>query len=263
MKQPRIPAAILCSSLLLGTTAALAAPSSVTIFEAQLNPAQTLLTITGRGFTKRSNVSLGTDNITSLCSLGNTTGTIITCMFVPPNFPSGLPAGEYRIFVLDPAAGVSDVFDLTTPLVGPAGPAGPTGPTGPSGPIGPMGVPGAQGIQGPTGSAGATGLTGPTGPAGTFSSAGVISIAQSINVPANTSSSFEIPCHTGQVAVAGGGSVAPFAAINVSTFPIPSDCNPGVVPGCSDAPHGAPIAWGFVVFTPSATKFQGWVVCSP
>jgi hypothetical protein len=41
-------------------------------------------------------------------------------MFVPPDFPSGLPPGEYRILVLDPGAGVSDVFDLTT--VGPAGP---------------------------------------------------------------------------------------------------------------------------------------------
>jgi hypothetical protein len=124
-------------SLLLGTTAALAAPSSVTIFEAQLNSAQTLLTITGRSFTKRSHVSLGTDNITSLCRLGNTTGTPITCMFVLPDFPSGLPPGEYRILVLDPGAGVSDVFDLTT--VGPAGPAGPKGVAGPSGPQGPIG----------------------------------------------------------------------------------------------------------------------------
>ena len=102
---------ILCSSLLLGTTAALAAPSSVTIFEAQLNSAQTLLTITSRSFTKRNHASLETDNITSLCSLGNTTGTPITCMFVLPDFPFGLPPGEYRILVLDPGAGVSDVFD--------------------------------------------------------------------------------------------------------------------------------------------------------
>jgi Collagen triple helix repeat (20 copies)/IPT/TIG domain len=201
MKLAQIPAAILYSSFLLATTAAPAAPSSVTIFEAQLNSALTLLTITGQGFTKRSNVSLGTDNITSLCSLGNTTGTIITCTFSP-----ALTPGEYRIVVLDPAAGVSDVFDLTTPLVGPAGPAGPTGPMGPGGPPGPMGLPGAQGIpgaQGLQGPPGSTGPTGPTGPTGTFSTAGVSTIQKTSTVPAGGEFAIEIDCPMGQVSVFG------------------------------------------------------------
>jgi len=257
MKLAQFPSAILCSSLLLGTAAA-PASAAVTIFEAQLNSALTLLTITGQDFTKRSTVSLGTSNITSLCSLGNTTGTIITCTFSP-----ALTPGEYRIVVLDPAAGVSDVFDLTTPLVGPAGPAGTTGPAGPAGPIGatgaagpagpigatgaagpagpmgPMGLPGAQGvpgaqgaqgiqgiqgIQGPTGN---TGPTGPAGPAGTFSTAGVTTIAQSFSLPANASEDFQISCPTGRVAVAAGENVITNAngGATVYTVPIVSGCD--------------------------------------
>jgi hypothetical protein len=141
----------------------------------QLNSAQTLLTITGRGFTKRS-----------------------------PDFPSGLPPGEYRILVLDPGAGVSDVFDLTTPLVGPAGPKGVAGPSGPQGPMGSQGAQGLQGPQGPAGPAGFPGPAGPAGPAGTFSTAGVSTIVQSITVAAGQPVNIAINCPTG-VAVAGGG----------------------------------------------------------
>jgi hypothetical protein len=163
---------------------------------------------------------LGTDNITSLCSLGNTTGTIITCTFSP-----ALTPGEYRIVVLDPAAGVSDVFDLTTPLVGPAGPAGPTGAMGPMGLPGAQGVPGAQGaqgiqgIQGPTGN---TGPTGPAGPAGTFSSAGVstVVLTQPSVAPGGTFD-FTISCPTGPpalVAVAGGAQATTVTSSLASAF---------------------------------------------
>jgi hypothetical protein len=255
MKLAQIPAAILYSSFLLATTAAPAAPSSVTIFEAQLNSALTLLTITGQGFTKRSNVSLGTDNITSLCSLGNTTGTIITCTFSP-----ALTPGEYRIVVLDPAAGVSDVFDLTTPLVGPAGPAGPTGPMGPGGPPGPMGLPGAQGIpgaQGLQGPPGSTGPTGPTGPTGTFSTAGVSTIQKTSTVPAGGEFAIEIDCPMGQVAVAQGGLLGLQA---VSSAPNLADCGFG----CPDGTHGAPIGWLFTAVNNNSVPAPGigFVVCS-
>lgn len=255
MKPTQIPSAILWSSLALAMAAAPASALNVAIFEAQLNSSQTQLTIAGQGFTKRSTVTLGTDNITSLCSLGNMSGTLITCTFSP-----ALTPGEYRIVVLDPAAGVSDVFDLTTPLVGPAGPAGTTGPAGPAGPIGatgaagpagpigatgaagpagPMGLPGAQGVPGAQGAQGAqgiqgiqgpTGNTGPTGsagPAGTFSTAGVTTIAQSFSLPANASEDFQISCPTGQVAVAAGENVITNAngGATVYTVPIVSGCD--------------------------------------
>ena len=140
MKPTKIPAAILRSSLLLGTNAAVAATAtSVTIFGVQLNPpTQTtpptqLMIITGQGFLVVDKILLGTNNITSLCSLGNASGTLITCTFTPLN------PGEYRVVVSkSESASLTDVFDLTAPLAGPTGPAGTTGPAGPAGPAGPL-----------------------------------------------------------------------------------------------------------------------------
>src|SRR5450631_1741452 len=67
---------------------------------------------------------------------GSPSGTIINCTFEPPTFPAGLPAGQYRLVVKNSQGDASsfDVFDLITPLVGPAGPQGPIGPQGIPGP---------------------------------------------------------------------------------------------------------------------------------
>jgi hypothetical protein len=120
MKPAKITSAILCSSLLLGTTAARAVPSQLIVSQVQLNSALTQMTITGQGFAAGDHVTLGTSDVTSQCSLGS--ATLITC-----NFTSALNPGEYRVVVLQ-TPGIFDVFDLTTPLVGPAGPQGPAGP---------------------------------------------------------------------------------------------------------------------------------------
>jgi hypothetical protein len=96
MKPTKIPAAILCSSLLLGTTTAPASASDdgrrVVISQVQLNSALTQMTITGQGFAAGEKVTLGTTNITSQCSL--TFAAIITCTFT-----SALNPGEYRVVV--------------------------------------------------------------------------------------------------------------------------------------------------------------------
>jgi len=68
MKLTKIPAATLCSSLLLGTTAASASAAPVLISQVELNSALTKLTITGQGFAAGDKVTLGTRNITSQCS---------------------------------------------------------------------------------------------------------------------------------------------------------------------------------------------------
>ena len=71
MKPTQITSAILCSSLLLGTTAALADFSYIS--QVQLNSALTQMTITGKGFAAGEKVILGSMNITSQCSLGSAT----------------------------------------------------------------------------------------------------------------------------------------------------------------------------------------------
>ena len=144
MKPAQILSAILWSSLLLGTAAAPASASNVTIFKVHINSSQTQLKIKGQGFTTGGKVTLGVGptDITSQCSLAS--AKLITCTFGPPAYPSGLTAGEYRLTVFD-SNGQFDVFDLTTPLVGPAGPAGPTGAIGPGGPAGPQGPAGTTG----------------------------------------------------------------------------------------------------------------------
>jgi hypothetical protein len=104
MKPAQIPAAILCASLLLGTTAAMAVSSQLIISNVQLNSALTQMTITGQGFAAGDTVSLGNSPITSQCSLGS--ASLIACTFTP-----ALTTGEYRVVVLQ-TPGIFDVFDL-------------------------------------------------------------------------------------------------------------------------------------------------------
>jgi hypothetical protein len=177
------------------------------------------------------------------------------------HFTPALPPGEYRIGVFTPTLlgllGQSDVFDVTTPLVGPAGP---TGPMGPIGPLGPMGVPGATGA---TRATGATGATGPTGPAGTFSTAGVKTIVGSFTAATGVgSSSLTIGCTTG-VAVAGGASLPSLNnLVTLSAAPEPPGFNRFISP---DATYGAPTRWVITAINNSASdqRVQGYVVCSP
>jgi len=58
MKPAKITAAILCSSIVFGATAALA--NQLIISQVQLNSALTQMTITGQGFAKGDKVTLGT-----------------------------------------------------------------------------------------------------------------------------------------------------------------------------------------------------------
>lgn len=142
--------------------------------------------------------------------------------------------------LLGPLLGQSDVFDVTTPLVGPAGPAGPAGPIGPGGPMGPMGAQGAQGPQGNPGPQGPPGNPGPIGPAGspgTFSTAGVTTKAQTFHRPALAACTFEISCPMGQVAVAGGGRPSSNVPNSVFTFPVPSNCD-STISACPDGRMG-------------------------
>jgi hypothetical protein len=191
------------------------------------------MTLTGQGFAAGETVSLGTSDITSKCNLGS--ATLITCTFSP-----ALTPGEYRVVVFQNGSHF-DVFDLTTPLVGPAGPAGPAGAAGPSGPQGPMGLPGAQGPQGHQGPQGLPGATGPAGPAGTFSTAGVKTIVQTQTSNSPDFALFEIDCPMGQVAVAGAGEVTGFigtTAPTLYTATFPALFNP-------DGTYGAPTGWRF------------------
>src|ERR1700730_6223877 len=112
MKPAQITSAILCSSLLLGTTAALA-DSGLIISQVQLNSALTQMTITGNGFAAGEKVILASMNITSKCSLTSTT--VITCAFSP-----ALNPGEYRLVVARNDDNFN-VFDVTVGAVGPAG----------------------------------------------------------------------------------------------------------------------------------------------
>jgi hypothetical protein len=68
---------------------------------------------------------------------------------------------------------------------------------------------GPQGPPGPAGPIGATGLTGPAGPAGTFSTAGVITVVQTLSVNSSFPNSFfnlDVNCPADHpVAVAGAG----------------------------------------------------------
>ncbi|MGH6846819.1 MAG: hypothetical protein ACREC0_05100 [Methylocella sp.] len=161
MKPAQIPSAILCSSALLASAAAPAlADSHVAIFTVQVDPTETVMTITGKGFSKHSKVFLATTPITGFCNFAGVP-TLITCAFTPPALP--IAAGEYRL-----AAGNSDddfaIFDVTVPMAPPAGPAGAAGTPGmqgPQGPTGPAGATGATGTAGMDGAAGATGATGP------------------------------------------------------------------------------------------------------
>src|SRR5580704_6913396 len=137
MRPTKIPAAILCSSLLLGTTAALATPSVIIIKQVQLDSALKVLTITGQGFVTGEKVSLANTDITSQCPV--TSSTLITCTFT-----SALNPGEYRVTVLQ-TPGIFDVFDVTIGAIGPIGPQGPKGANGTNGingTNGAMGLPG-------------------------------------------------------------------------------------------------------------------------
>jgi hypothetical protein len=111
MKLMKIPAAILCSSLLLGTTAALATPSVIIIItQVQLDSTLKVLTITGQGFATGDKVSFANIDITSQCPV--TPSAIVTC-----TFPAALNPGEYRVIVSQ-SAGIFDVFDVTVGAVG-------------------------------------------------------------------------------------------------------------------------------------------------
>jgi hypothetical protein len=140
MKSTQIQSAILWSGLLLSTAAVPAYAVSIVIFSVQTDSARTHLTINGQGFSTGDKVSLGLTDISTQCSLGSPSGTVITCAFAQPIIP-----GAYRLVVSNPltsssSIATSDVFDVTTPIIGPAGPAGPQGPIGPTGPIGPQGA---------------------------------------------------------------------------------------------------------------------------
>lgn len=88
-------------------------------------------------------------------------------------------------------------------LRGARGPQGPAGEKGLSGTNGTNGAPGAVGPTGPTGSpGGGGGQVGPTGPAGVL---GPEQIAQDQpDLPANTVTSLEVACPTGDIAISGG-----------------------------------------------------------
>jgi hypothetical protein len=156
MKPTKIPAAILCSSLLLGATAALADSGQFLISNVQLDSALKVLTITGQGFATGEKVSLANIDITSQCPV--TSGTIVTC-----TFPSALSPGEYRVVVFQ-NGGHFDVFDLTAGAVGPIGPQGPKGANGTNGINGTNGTNGAMGLPGTNGTNGTNGAQGPPGP---------------------------------------------------------------------------------------------------
>ena len=105
------------------------------IFQVQIDLTRTQVTIIDQGFTTGEKVSLGLTDITKQCSLGSPPGTVINCALTSPITP-----GAYRLLVSGPRGfgATSDIFDVTTPLVGPrAGPKGATGATGPVGAVGP------------------------------------------------------------------------------------------------------------------------------
>ncbi len=156
MKPARIPAAILCSSVLLATAAAPASAddSHIVIFGVQLNSQLTQMTITGKNFIAGGKVFLAGRQITSPNSCSTTPGTLITCTFATP-----LNLGESQLLVRG-REGEFDVFDVT---IGAQGLQGPKGDTGAPGATGPQGNPGATGATGPQGNPGATGATGPQG----------------------------------------------------------------------------------------------------
>ncbi|MGH6846820.1 MAG: hypothetical protein ACREC0_05105 [Methylocella sp.] len=158
MKPAQFPSALLCSSALLATAAAPALAGDIAIFAVQLNAAQTQLTITGKGFTTKSKVSLAGSQIAPPNGCIATPGTLITCTFTP-----ALNPGDYRLAV----GGSGDdfaVFDVAVPMAGSKGATGAAGATGPQGPQGPAGPTGATGAAGANGNAGAAGATGSPGP---------------------------------------------------------------------------------------------------
>jgi hypothetical protein len=261
MKPTQITSAILCSSLLLGTTAA-RADSGPVISQVQLNSALTQMTITGRGFAVGEKVILASMNITSQCSLTSTT--VITCNFTP-----ALNPGEYLLVVAKSDYNFN-FFDVTVGAVGPQGPKGDTGAIGPQGPPGaqgPQGVQGPQGAQGPAGPAGTNGTNGTNGTDGKFSTAGVSTIVKSASVPAGGNLSLQISCPPDHPVAVAAGYASDFSETILvdSTLPQPADC---LNSKCSaaDGKHAAPVGWFFVgknTDAVNARRFAGSVVCSP
>jgi hypothetical protein len=114
--------------------------------------------------------------------------------------PSDAVPGDYLLTVSNGnGQSQGDEYDLTIGAVGPEGPLGPEGPQGPPG------LPGPPGQEGPEGPAG------PPGPA-------LILYTRSadLTVPFLESSSLELSCDTGDVAISGGFAADPFLSVSTS-----------------------------------------------
>jgi Collagen triple helix repeat (20 copies) len=127
---------------------------------------------------------------------------------------------------------------------GAPGPAGADGAPGPAGADGAQGPAGADGAQGPAGADGAVGPEGPAGPTGASGTTGATIVSQA---GASNSSTVNVSCPTGKIAVGGGGS-APSNARLISSYPTAS---------AGSTPDG----WR-VTFTRSSTNNVAYVICA-
>jgi hypothetical protein len=206
-------------SICAGSLPALAA--NVTIFSAELDTTQTILTIKGSGFTPGGRVFFAAREITTQCKFTDSTNSAISCPL-----SSGVAPGTYRLVVAN-VQSQFDVLAVTVPIVGPKGPTGATGPAGPAGPAGQTGPVGAAGPQGPQGAQGLQGVPGPVGPQGPQGVPGLSNVTI-INVSGvfdryypNIHKRIDVACPVGKKVV-GGGCDALFGATGSATYEPPA-----------------------------------------